>query len=111
MVLPYYRSNGVGWNVGVQKSLAYWKDRQKCSRPTHVTLQQRLTSSQLLQLLSVYTRGNCLSVTEYITVGYTVCMCGHHFQQTGHQPGMVANPACGQLAEQGKRNFPAPVRA
>ena len=31
----------------------------------------------------------------------TVCMCacvrvcGHHFQQTGHQPGMVANPAPG----------------
>ena len=25
-------------------------------------------------------------------------MCGgHHFQETGHQPGMVANPACGQL--------------
>ena len=24
-------------------------------------------------------------------------MCGHQFQQTGHQPGMVANPASGQL--------------
>ena len=37
-----------------------------------------------------------------------VRVCGHHFQQNGHQPGMVANPACGQLAEQGKRNFPCP---
>ena len=27
-----------------------------------------------------------------------LCVCGHHFQQTGHEPGiMVANPACGQL--------------
>ena len=24
-------------------------------------------------------------------------MCDRHFQQIGHQPGMVANPACGQL--------------
>ena len=22
-----------------------------------------------------------------------VCVCGHHFQETGHQPGVVANPA------------------
>jgi len=27
----------------------------------------------------------------------SVCVCGHYFQQTGHQPGMVANSARGQL--------------
>jgi len=26
-----------------------------------------------------------------------VCACGHHFQQIGHQLGVVANRACGQL--------------
>ena len=36
-----------------------------------------------------------------------VCVCGHHFQQTGHQPGMVANPACGQLDRE-NGFFPAP---
>ena len=32
---------------------------------------------------------------------------GHHFQQTGHQPGMVANPARGQLNKE-KWNLPCP---
>ena len=32
-------------------------------------------------------------------LGFVPCpsKCGHHFQQTEHQPGIVANPACGQL--------------
>ena len=30
-------------------------------------------------------------------MGISGCVCDHHFQQTGHQPGMVDNPACGQL--------------
>ena len=39
-----------------------------------------------------------------------VCVCGHHFQQIGHQPGMVTNPARGQLNwENGI--FTVPVRA
>ena len=37
------------------------------------------------------------------------CVCGHHFQQTGHQPGMVANPACSQLNRE-NGIFPVPVR-
>ena len=36
-----------------------------------------------------------------------VCVCGHHFQQTGHRPGMVANPARGQLNRK-KSSFPCP---
>ena len=36
-----------------------------------------------------------------------MCVCCHHFQQTGHQLGMFANHAPGQL-QQGKRNFPCP---
>ena len=34
----------------------------------------------------------------YISFDVTThkCVCGHDFQQTGHQPGMVANPSCGQ---------------
>ena len=39
-----------------------------------------------------------------------VCVCGHHFQQTGHQPGMVGNPARGQLNRE-NGIFPFPVRA
>ena len=39
-----------------------------------------------------------------------VGLCGHHFQQTGHQPGMVANPARGQLNRE-NGIFPVPVRA
>ena len=39
-----------------------------------------------------------------------VCVCGRHFQQIGHQPGMVANPARGQLSKE-NRIFPVPVRA
>ena len=41
-----------------------------------------------------------------------VCVCGH-FQQTGHQPGIImvdANPACGQLNRE-NGIFPVPVRA
>ena len=38
------------------------------------------------------------------------CVYGQHFQQTGDQPGMVANPVRGQLnGENGI--FPVPVRA
>ena len=33
-------------------------------------------------------------------LGVTTRVCGHHFQQTGHQAGVVANPACGQLKRQ-----------
>ena len=36
-----------------------------------------------------------------------VCVCGRHFQQIGHQPGVVAN---GQLNKE-NRIFPVPVRA
>ena len=36
-------------------------------------------------------------------------VCGRHFQQTGHQPGIVANPARGQLNKE-TRIFPVPVR-
>ena len=39
-----------------------------------------------------------------------VCVCGRHFQQIGHQPGMVANPARCQLNKE-NRIFPVPVRA
>ena len=40
-----------------------------------------------------------------------VCVCvGRHFQQIGHQPGVVANPARGQLNKE-NRIFPVPVRA
>ena len=38
-----------------------------------------------------------------------VCVCAHHFQQNGHKPGMVANPACGQLKWK-NGIFPVPVR-
>ena len=37
---------------------------------------------------------------------------GHHFQQTGQQPGMVTNPPCGQLNRENRIFiFPVPVRA
>ena len=40
-----------------------------------------------------------------------VCVCGHHVQQTGHQPGVIANnPPRGQLNNE-NRFFPASVRA
>lgn len=29
--------------------------------------------------------------------GDGVCVCGHHFWQTGREPGMVVNTACDQL--------------
>jgi len=36
-------------------------------------------------------------------------MCGHHFQQTGHQPGMVANPTLLVVSTTGKKTeFPCP---
>ena len=40
---------------------------------------------------------------------FVLCVCGYHFQQTGHQPGMVAKPARGQV---NMKNgiFPVPVR-
>ena len=44
------------------------------------------------------------------TASHCVCVCGRHFQQIGHQPGMVANPARGQLNKE-NRIFPVPVRA
>ena len=45
-----------------------------------------------------------------MTLGMCLCVYVHHFQQTGHQPGMVVNPARGQL---NRKNgiFPVPVRA
>ena len=42
--------------------------------------------------------------------GISLCVCGHHFQQTGHQQGMVANSARGQLNRE-NGSFPDPVRA
>ena len=44
-----------------------------------------------------------------VTYLVQVAVIGYHLQQTGHQPGMVANPARGQL-NRGKY-FPVPVRA
>lgn len=37
---------------------------------------------------------------EYYQMSF---VCGHPFQRTRHQPGMVTNPTCGQLTEQGIR--------
>ena len=34
-----------------------------------------------------------------------MCVCGHHFDQTGHQPGVVANSACGQLNREEKNTL------
>ena len=39
-----------------------------------------------------------------------VCMYGQHFQQSMGHPGMVVNPARGQLSRK-KDIFPVPVRA
>lgn len=36
-------------------------------------------------------------MAQYIVGGVCVCVCGHYFQHTGHQPGVVGNPACSQL--------------
>ena len=49
-------------------------------------------------------------IFKLVTSSVCVCVCGRHFQQIGHQPGMVANPARGQLNKE-KRIFPVPVRA
>ena len=32
------------------------------------------------------------------------CMCGDYFESTGHQPGMVVDPASGQLNCENERN-------
>ena len=39
-----------------------------------------------------------------------VCMCGHTYIKSKDQPGMVANPARGQLNRENEY-FPVPVRA
>ena len=39
-----------------------------------------------------------------------ILMCGQHFQQSMDQPGMVANPACGQLNRKNE-SLPVPICA
>ena len=40
----------------------------------------------------------------------SICMCGHHIQQSRDQPGKVANPARGKLYRESEHP-PVPVRA
>ena len=58
---------------------------------------------QFLRRIISTTTDKCLKALIISSAVLYQCVCGHHFQQTGHQPGMVTNPAC----EQGK-SFPWP---
>ena len=44
---------------------------------------------------------------QVLNFGGGACVCGHHFQETGHHQGMVANSACGQLNRE-NRSYTCP---